>query len=425
MFSIVFYCPLSSDSASAVFDSQYLLSNDFYVPYPSLDVWHWPEGTSDFVSRTYSLLQDDRPYPDLRSFDFGASGEYLSNSLKFTNFYPFSARDQQAYHGWGGSLSQDSLAVTYIYTPFVFENVTELHIAFAILQRHGQITSDCNWQYTITYPDGESDTLSTDFSNVAGVLLYVKNDGNNYAYVHVDLEFPYPVTVTFNRIKLTGNWNDQYLTACFSAPYVVYGDPVTPVVTTVPSSQPVITSTTYYIPPVPDYPNEDDDDDDDLPWLLSLIVKSLQNLGGVIVDGIKGLFVPSEEDFSQFYTKTSNLVNSSFGVLSLADGIGSAMVTGALDSVQDLEEIDSIEVKQFSVPLPIYRTSVNGQPVYENVDFDLIPEDVEVPLNPAEGTDLDILWDSLKIIIDIIATIAFISMLRRRFEREILGGAPE
>ena len=48
-----------------------------------------------------------------------------------------------SYHGWGGSLSRDSYAVSYLYTPFVFENVTELHIAFCILQRNGQITSDC------------------------------------------------------------------------------------------------------------------------------------------------------------------------------------------------------------------------------------------------------------------------------------------
>lgn len=406
----------SSLEVSAAYDPENMLSDDYYHNNTRLNVLHYPnlDSVLDDNSVDYILFQDDSYAPRKRSFDFGATGEYLSNTLKFTDFYPWSVRDSHAWMGWGGSLSNDATAETYIDTPFVFENITELHIAFAILQRNGQLPSNCNWEYDVTYPDGDVFTWETSFANVAGQLLYVCNDGNNYAYVHVDLEYSFPVTVSFNRIKLRGNWRDQYLTACFSTPYVVYGDPV-PVVTST-TSGPVVTTTvgtTYLIPSIPDYPNDPDDDDDDLPWLLSLIVKALENLGSVIVDGVKTLFVPSSFVFTDFYADFSDMLDDRLGVVSLADGIVDDLV---LDASQDIIEMDSVTFPGVVVPL-----SIVGED--DPVDFEM-PE-VEVPLNPDPSGGLDPLFEAIKYIIDIVSTLAVIMMLRKRFDREIIGGEAE
>ena len=53
-----------------------------------------------------------------------------------------------------------------------------------------------------------------------------------------------------------------------------------------------------------------------------------------------------------------------------------------------------------------------------------MPE-VEVPLNPDPSGGLDPLFEAIKYIIDIVCTLAVIMMLRKRFDREIIGGEAE
>ena len=130
-----------------------------------------------------------------------------------------------------------------------------------------------------------------------------------------------------------------------------------------------------------------------------LIKNAIVNLGNFLLDGIKGLFVPSEEDITEMKDRWTDLLRDRFGAL-----------------YQTVELIDSYG-KSFqaqeknSITMPSIDLSLAGAVfTFGGWEVQVVPD------------GFDVLFNALKLIISIVCTIWFVNGLKNRFEK-LVGGA--
>ena len=129
------------------------------------------------------------------------------------------------------------------------------------------------------------------------------------------------------------------------------------------------------------------------------IVDGLTNLGNMLLDGIKNLFVPSQEDITAMQTKWTTLLEDRFGALyqtiDIIDNYANAFTNS---------EKNTITFPEVSIPL--------GEANFEFGGY-------EVKVVP-DG--FNIIFDTLKVIVSILATFLFVNAMKNRLEK-LVGGS--
>lgn len=120
-------------------------------------------------------------------------------------------------------------------------------------------------------------------------------------------------------------------------------------------------------------------------------------------DGLKGLFIPTEEQMIEVKTDWDNLLSDRFG--GLYQSI--QLIDDYASSFTNTESKNTIKVPELSVDLVGSTFTFGGQ------DVQIIPD------------KFSFLIDVIKTIISIIATTFFVNGLRNRFTREVIEGGTE
>lgn len=130
-----------------------------------------------------------------------------------------------------------------------------------------------------------------------------------------------------------------------------------------------------------------------------LIKNAIVNLGTFLIDGIKGLFVPSEEDITEMQERWTSLLSDRFGALyqtvELIDNYANAFTS---------QEKNTITMPSVTIPL------ADSEFVFGGWEVQVVPD------------GFGVVFDTLKLIISIVCTIWFVNGLKNRFER-LVGGA--
>lgn len=123
-------------------------------------------------------------------------------------------------------------------------------------------------------------------------------------------------------------------------------------------------------------------------------------IANLLIDGIKNLFVPSSEDIEQFSTKMDNLLEDKLGAVYQV----SNTVIEAWDRVKDADE-------QNTIPFPESKIQLLGgeEFAFGGYDVQIVPEGFAW------------LATIVKSVAGIVATIAFVNGLRKRYE-EVMEG---
>lgn len=129
------------------------------------------------------------------------------------------------------------------------------------------------------------------------------------------------------------------------------------------------------------------------------IFDKILELPSKIAEAIKGLFVPSEEDMSEYKDKWDALLADRFGAVYEAG----AIITDTLGSLKASEQQGYISVPEVTVKLVDTNFTVGGW------DVRIIPEGFEF------------LQTLLKRFVDILCTVLFVNALRDKYEN-IMGG---
>lgn len=151
---------------------------------------------------------------------------------------------------------------------------------------------------------------------------------------------------------------------------------------------------------------EPDDPDDDSGILKTIkntvlsILDSILNLGeniaNFIISGLRGLFVPDDDDLTAFKADLDDLLSDTFGPVYESN----SMIHSAVDDIKNSSGVDST----FHFPGVYFRS------------YTIIPEQ-DVLLKPA---GMDYLFESLSIVIDLVCTLHVINMFKHRFEKAVL-----
>lgn len=131
------------------------------------------------------------------------------------------------------------------------------------------------------------------------------------------------------------------------------------------------------------------------------IVNAVVNLGTTIIDGIKGLFIPSEEDITNMKDKWDTLLSDRFGALYQVAGLISDYAAAFKE-----QNKNTITFPKISIPLGEANFEFGGWEVQ------VIPD------------GFDFLIEALKLITSIACTLLFINGLRDRYDK-IMGGADD
>lgn len=129
--------------------------------------------------------------------------------------------------------------------------------------------------------------------------------------------------------------------------------------------------------------------------VVSAITSLPQKLWTLIENGLKALFVPTEDQLQEYHDKWSELMSDRFGALYQCMDLVDQFFT----DIQDYSSTGVIEMPGVTVDLA-------GTPwTFGGYEIDVVPEGFEF------------LADSLKLIVDIVCTLAFINAMKNRFER--------
>ena len=148
-------------------------------------------------------------------------------------------------------------------------------------------------------------------------------------------------------------------------------------------------------------------------WVLNAITSlgnflgdCISNLGTFLIEGIKSLFVPSDEDFSDLSDKWDTLLHDRFGAIyesvDIVHDTYSTIITGSSGGGGS----SSIRFPKTTINLSGTDFSFGGWNV------DLVPD------------RFSFLVDSIKLIVNIVCTLLFVNGLKKRFEN-IVGGGTE
>lgn len=135
---------------------------------------------------------------------------------------------------------------------------------------------------------------------------------------------------------------------------------------------------------------------------LSNVVKSITELPVKlwenISDGLKGLFVPSEESMTAYKDKWDELLASRFGAVYQVVNI----MTDSWDSIMNADQTDTIAFPQATI-------NFSGTPfTFGGYDVKIVPD------------GFGVLVTAIKSIVAIVCTVAFVNGLRKRYD-EIMG----
>ena len=133
--------------------------------------------------------------------------------------------------------------------------------------------------------------------------------------------------------------------------------------------------------------------------MINDLLDAIISLPEKLLDGIKGLFVPDADTMAAYQDRWFSLLASRFGAIyeavMLIDEFGQSISDQAASGVVDF---------------PIVTIDLAGTPfTFGGWRVDVVPD------------GFDLIFDALKLMIDIVATLAFVNGLRHRFEG-ILGG---
>lgn len=131
--------------------------------------------------------------------------------------------------------------------------------------------------------------------------------------------------------------------------------------------------------------------------ILSQLYDFVVTIPETILDGLQALFIPTEEDLEGFKDDADDLLHETFGGLYDAEDMVHDGLSDIPSNSKSTITFPGITVSQFSLPAQ------------------------EVPIRPA---GFDVLFDTLATVIDIIATFAFLNMLKHKLSK-ILGGGDE
>lgn len=132
--------------------------------------------------------------------------------------------------------------------------------------------------------------------------------------------------------------------------------------------------------------------------ILSQIYNFVVTIPETILDGIQALFIPTEEDLEGFKDDADDLLHETFGGLYDAEEMVHDGLSDIPSNSKSTITFPGITVSEFSLPAQ------------------------EVPIRPA---GFDYLFDTLATVIDIIATFAFLNMLKHKLSKILGGGADE
>lgn len=151
---------------------------------------------------------------------------------------------------------------------------------------------------------------------------------------------------------------------------------------------------------------------------LSWLATHIDNLGGTIVNGIKGLFVPTQQDLVEFKLSLEQQKNVTFGGMVQADGILSNTV---FQRIMRSEPVDYIDMPLLDIPVVDFKLDAE---TFSNQGFTIIDDDgedkVRVPLKP-DSERWGWFYDLLAWAIDIICTIAVVNMFANKLNGVIVG----
>lgn len=143
---------------------------------------------------------------------------------------------------------------------------------------------------------------------------------------------------------------------------------------------------------------------------LSWIGTKISGLVSGIVDGIKGLFVPSDEALNAFKNSLDGKLHETFGAMYEAD----SLLHNAVEQINRTTGLESVQFPGVSVPI---RDVAAGR----TVDFTMDPQ--LVPLKPnyndfsfQGNQEFPNLYEVVAIAVDIVAVLLVINMLRNKLE---------
>lgn len=145
---------------------------------------------------------------------------------------------------------------------------------------------------------------------------------------------------------------------------------------------------------------------------LSWIGTKIDNATSSIVSGIRGLFVPTQTDLINFRLNMQADFQNHFPAFFTAD-----------DKVRNLYSIFSNSVNpRTTFTVPLVEMSIPDYANNTSADFTFGGFDVE--LKPKQD-QLGILYDSLAIIIDFVATLGLLNMLKKKLHKFLEGGVTD
>lgn len=145
---------------------------------------------------------------------------------------------------------------------------------------------------------------------------------------------------------------------------------------------------------------------------LSWIGTKIDNVADSVVSGIRGLFVPSQIDLINFRLNLQNDFQTHFPAFFTAE-----------EKLHNLYSIfDNSVTPRSKISVPLVEMSIPDVSNNTSADFSFGGFDVELKPNQDK---LGILYDSLALIIDFIATLAVLNMLRNKLHRILEGSASE
>lgn len=133
----------------------------------------------------------------------------------------------------------------------------------------------------------------------------------------------------------------------------------------------------------------------------NLIKNAIVDLGNFLIDGIKNLFIPSEEDITKMKDKWDTLLSDRFGALYQVASLISDYASAFTE-----QNKNTITFPSVSIPLAGAEFTFGGWEVQ------IVPDGFEI------------VFDTLKLITSILATFLFVNGMKKRFDK-LLGGADD
>ena len=134
-----------------------------------------------------------------------------------------------------------------------------------------------------------------------------------------------------------------------------------------------------------------------------------------VVDGVRGLFVPTQSDILNFRLGMNTLVSDTFAPFAdaqtIRDTVASRIMGVSSVSTLDLPLMD-LRSAGVDFYLPASTFTDNG--------FDVVDNKVKVPLKPRQD-EWGFFYELLAWSIDVVCTIAFINMLLNKFHGLVVG----